>query len=368
MATCGTMQSPLPDAPTPQQIHRDSDKPPVPEKETSLKNKKGKRTATKKSLNKKRLLTMASVVVIAVVVIIISHIGSVSYRSGNVKVKGDVTVGKLKKAEQLMTENECDSLWIYDNTRFDADAMEYLGTMTGLRHLGLYLQDNSYNKEIDLSPLSNLTYQLKGLTLCCNKISGICPLSYLRNLEYLSLCCKNDFDLYGLSDLTNLTYLSLSGCESVSDLRQLSGLTNLTNLSLNRCKSISDLRPLSGLVNLTRLSLNECECVSNIEPLSGLTNLTDLSLEGCKSISDLRPLSGLTNLTSLSLSNCDHVTDLTSLAGLTDMRLLYISKTNVTSLNGVENMVKLSVLQAKGCKLHDTSALEVSGRRNALQQ
>ena len=347
MGTCGTMQSPLPDAPTPQQIHRDSDKPPVPEKEVSSKNKKGKRAATKRSLNKKRLLTVASVVVLAVVAIIIVRAGRVSYsESGNlVRITGSVTVEKLIKAQRLMNSNECDRLRIYNNTRFNADAMEYLGAMMNLRHLELYLQDNFYDKEIDLSPLSHLTYQLESLSLCCHKIPDLGPLSGLTNLTYLSLSCKNDFDLFGLSDLTNLTSLSLDGCESISDLGSLSALTNLTRLDLGNCKKVSDLGPLSGLTNLTFLSLDGCESISDLGPLSALTNLISLNLDDCKKVSDLSPLSSLKKL------GC-----------------LYISGTNVTSLNGVENMVKLLVLEAKGCKLHDTSALEVSGRRKALQQ
>ena len=323
MGTCGTMQSPLPDAPTPQQIHRDSDKPPVPEKETSLKNKEGKRTATKRSLNKKRLLTVTSVVVLAVVAIIILCTGRVSYSESAycVQITGSVTVEKLIKAERLMNSYECDRIEIYNNTRFNADAMEYLGNMTSLRHLELYLQDNFINKDIDISPLSSLT-DLESFTLTCNRVADFSPLSHLRNLTHMSLSCKN-----------------------ISDLSPLSGLTNLMSLNLYRCESVSDLLPLSSLTNLTHLEIRNCKKVSNLMPLAGLMNLEWLNLSDCKNVSDLMPLAGLTDLWNLDIEN-----------------------TSVTSLDGLENMVELSILNAKGCNLTDTSALDISGCKKALEQ
>lgn len=74
------------------------------------------------------------------------------------------------------------------------------------------------------------------------------------------------------------------------------------------------------------------------------------------------------NLEWLNLLDCKNVSDLMPLASLTDLWNLDIKNTSVTSLDGLENMVELSILNAKGCNLTDTSALDISGCKKALEQ
>ena len=196
------------------------------------------------------IIAAATALLLAGIVLIIVW-KSVEYDGDLITIHGDVTVSKLKRVERYMSNEESKAgYWLRVRSRnndskidIDADAMEYLGTLTNLTSLDL-----SWCNISDLSPLSNLT---------------------------------------------NLTSLNLSGCYNISDLTPLSNLTNLTELWLIGCDNISDLTPLSNLTNLEHLAIAGTD-VKSLHGLENARKLVSLYAKGCD----------LTDTSALEVSGC----------------------------------------------------------------
>lgn len=124
---------------------------------------------------------------------------------------------------------------------------------------------------------------------------------------------------------------------------------------------------ISNLDRLTIVGADDNTRIEDLTPLTSLRTLRDLNLSNVH-LTDISPLSNLTNLTSLDFNSCKNVSSLLPLSGLTNLKYLLISYTNVKRLHGLENARNLIVLNACGCNMADTSALEVSGCRAALKQ
>lgn len=234
-------------------------------------------------------------------------------------LSGALSRSTLQCAQQCMRAHGSNGLLIHTAGVLSREIMMQIGSISNLDRLTIVGADDNTRIE-DLTPLTSLR-TLRDLNLSNVHLTDISPLADMSQLSSLKLAMNEIVDLTPLRRLQRLTCLSISG-NQVSDLTPLSNLTNLTSLDFNSCKNVSDLSPLSNLTNLTSLNLNSCKNVSSLLPLSGLTNL----------------------------------------------KYLHISYTNVKRLHGLENARNLIVLNACGCNMADTSALEVSGCRAALKQ
>lgn len=168
-----------------------------------------------------------------------------------------------------------------------------------------------------------------------------------------------------ISNLDRLTIVGADDNTRIEDLTPLTSLRTLRDLNLPNVH-LTDISPFADMSQLSSLKLAMNEIV-DLTPLRRLQRLTCLSISG-NQVSDLTPLSNLTNLTSLDFNSCKNVSSLLPLSGLTNLKYLHISYMNVKRLHGLENARNLIVLNACGCNMADTSALEVSGCRAALKQ
>jgi Leucine-rich repeat (LRR) protein len=231
--------------------------------------------------------------------------------------------------------------------------------IAGLEHC-TNLQDLSLgcNPITDISPLSGLT-NLQNLNLNDatpfrhSQITDISPLSGLTNLQSLGLACLPITDISPLSGLTNLLFLNLNQ-DPIADISPLSGLTNLQTLWLNY-DQIIDISPLAGLTNLQDLDLGGNNKITDVSPLSGLTNLQTLNLDA-NTITDISPLSGLTNLQTLWL-RFNQIIDISPLAGLTNLQNLDLGYNKITDVSPLSGLTKLQTLSLGGNTITDISPL-----------
>ena len=149
------------------------------------------------------------------------------------------------------------------------------GNIPKLGHL--YIAENRF---CDITPLTALKGQLKGLNLDGIQISNLGPLAEFTNLTELYLRRTGIRDLSPLSGLTSLTRLELSS-NRISNLEPLRNLTNLTRIFMDR-NQVTDLEPLSGLTSLTHVwaCWNPFPLDPNpFESLSKLTAMEDFSVD-----------------------------------------------------------------------------------------
>ena len=182
----------------------------------------------------------------------------------------------------------------------------------------------------------------------------------MPGLISLSAAGKGISSLKGLEYATNLTTLDLSGNQIV-DISALSGMTKLTSLNLEN-NQITDIGPLSGLTSLTWLALDgnklgdpDHQRMADLSPLSGLVHLTELYLSR-NQITDIDSLSGLTRLTRLELGS-NRISDLTPLQNLTNLTELHLQWNQIVSLSGLERLTKLVFLTSEGNQINDISVL-----------
>jgi hypothetical protein len=164
-------------------------------------------------------------------------------------------------------------------------------------------------------------------------LSGIEPLSALKNLRILDLSHTSVYDLSALTDLSNLQGLYLNHT-AVSDINPLSTLKNLQSLGLD-FTDVSDIEPLRALINLENLSIGGPN-VRDINSLRALINLKSLDL-GWSNVSDITPLSNLIHLESLDLTLTD-VTDVSPLASAVNLRYLHLFQSHVKDISALRHL------------------------------
>lgn len=165
-------------------------------------------------------------------------------------------------------------------------------------------------------------------------------ISDLTCITYLNLASAvKDLDISPLSNLTNLEYLSLyklfysiASKFPSSDFSFLSKLTKLKNLNLG-ATGIEDLSPLSNLTNLKVLDLSHNGGslfirLTDLSPLSNLSNLIYLDLTSNK-LTDISALSSITSLGVLKLSS-NNITDFSPLLNLTNLKELDLQNNNIS--------------------------------------
>lgn len=243
----------------------------------------------------------------------------------------------------------------------DGDILDlrYMVNLTDLRLGG--------NNLTDLTPIAGLT-QLTQLRLQKNQLTDLTPLAGLTNLKYLNIYDNSGIsDLSPLAGMVSMDEMQLPANGQISDLSPLAGMTQLAHLSFDGSWSsnglITDLTPLAGMTQMKNLALM-VGAIDDLSPLAGLTGLEELNLFGPMTIRDLSPLSGMTQLKSLRLqqgngsTSCVFVEDLSALAGLTQLTELYLDTGSLKSMNGLQQMTKLTELTLYAdAALTDISAL-----------
>ncbi len=200
--------------------------------------------------------------------------------------------------------------------------------------------------------INKITYPLSIANYYRHYVVSLHGIQYLRNLKKLSLSCNRLIDLRPLSRLEKLECLSMAGSR-IKNISPLSNLTNLTYLDLST-NPISDIEPLSGLSNLNVLHLSFCE-IEDISPLAKLSNLTELRLRN-NPIQDFSPLQDKPKLIFLGLG--DHVIDdLSFLSKNENIEVLLLTKCNIRDISALSGLKKLRRVSLDDNNISDISPL-----------
>ncbi len=187
----------------------------------------------------------------------------------------------------------------------------------------------------------------------------------LKNLTELSLCNQKITDLAPLSG-TRIENLALHG-NKIEDLTPLSGCPELRALYISD-NPVADLSPLKGLAKLSRLNIG-ATLVKDLDALADFPALTSLEVHDCPELSmdgverlsrvdflSVRPVSaeilaeigGMTRLRSLYVWSGEEIEDLSAISGLTGLTNLYIDFSNLGSIDGIQKLTSLTVLDMRG--------------------
>ncbi len=260
--------------------------------------------------------------------------------------------------------------------------------------------DLTDNKISDLKPIDSLL-QLKCILFHNNQVSSLIPIEKLKSLEELYASNNNIRDLANIAELKKLRRIILSK----NEIESIDGIANLTNLefldiSFNKITKIDAITNLvklselyasnnkircikyiSGLIKLKYLSFsnNEIESINNLENLSNLEFL-DFSFNKVIRTSDF----GKMPLWELNLSN-NLISEISGLGHLLPSRLdngafklilshnkivkldgipthttqLYLNNNEVTCLDGIERLVKLTTIDFSNNKLTTFQGIEI---------
>lgn len=170
---------------------------------------------------------------------------------------------------------------------------------------------------------------------------------------------KNTGPIYE-GDVLAITKLDMEG-EVIDNLEGLQYLKNLEVLiagaySRGSYSSINDLTPLSGLTKLYHLDLSGNN-ITDISALASLTNMQELSLYNNFNLTNIESVSNMKKLTYLNLCSVD-VKDLSPIRNLTKMRSLHLINIQVNNLDDLVNMNSLQDLMVFEMPLTDMSGIE----------
>lgn len=185
-------------------------------------------------------------------------------------------------------------------------------------------------------------------------------LQYLLYLQKLTIHNGVRGQLSALAPRTGLVELDLAGTPvSSEELTVIGNLSNLTKLVLSNC-GIATTSPLANLTKLTYLDLQN-NTILDISNLSGMIGLTELYLSG-NAINDISVVSGFKSLNKLGIARND-LKDLNAVFGLAELTWLDAGTQGqdetggITSIEGIQNLTKLSYLSLTHNKLTDISQL-----------
>ena len=234
----------------------------------------------------------------------------------------------------------------------------FLRHFPGLTNLSIYVNTDSSDKSfLDAMPKLQYIYT-DGLTFdeeACSHLYGHPDLqsvdlteSHLASLDWASECAS----LYKIKAEGSV----------VSDLSPLSGHEELGVINLSGAP-VSDLSPLESCPRLSGLTIDHSE-VESLAPLAGHENLYYLDVSYCH-VSDLSPLSGL-GLEKLRAAH-NEITSLAPLAGCEKLTELNVNNNKLSSLEGCEEMIKLTALSAAGNRIQDISGIRSCALLEELQ-
>ena len=196
---------------------------------------------------------------------------------------------------------------------------------------------SSYVTKLDLSthPVHSLDVVCGGgacnsalveLTLNCEQLTDLRPLTACNRLAELALLHARGIDISPLFALTGLTQLEFGSDIDVRDVQQVSMLTGLSKLTIQRCSGLRDIAALTGLSQLEQLSIVMCNDLTDINALVVLTGLSGLDIQTCNRLADFAALGVLTKLTCLNLGKCSAMTDVVAIGALTGLKELYLNR------------------------------------------
>lgn len=235
---------------------------------------------------------------------------------------------------------------------------EFLRHFPGLTNLGFYVKtDGNDMSFLDAMPKLQYIY-ISGQTMneeACSHLYGHPDLqsadfeeSHLASLGWASECPA-------------LYKIKAEGSQ-VTDLTPLSDHEDLSTINLSGAP-VSDLSPLGSCPNLSSLTIDHSE-VESLAPLAGHEHLYSLDVSYCH-ISDLSPLSGL-GIEKLYAAH-NEITSLMPLAGCTKLQAINVNGNELSSLEGCEEMIKLTYLSAADNHIRDISGIRSCALLEELQ-
>jgi Leucine-rich repeat (LRR) protein len=157
-----------------------------------------------------------------------------------------------------------------------------------------------------------------------------------------------------VADLSYVTLLSINS--QVQDFSDFQLLSNLKELSFTDI-TIPNFDFVSGMPLMVTMTVTG-GTVESMEGIGGAVALKNISINNAK-VTDITPLTAtaLANMDSLTLIG-NHITSLTPISGMTALTYLNVASNYlITSLDGIENMTNLVVLDASVNTINDISAI-----------
>lgn len=291
-----------------------------------------------------------------------------------------LNIGKNIEIKDLSALTQLPQLVELNLSDIKNDDYSPLSSLVNLKKIDLsktYYRDRD---ELNLNNLSQLI-QLTELNISNNSITNISTIENFTQLETLTASRIDIGSIAAIENLTKIKTLDLSQNSRLADISPLKSLINLVDLNLSGNQNLDDLFPLSSLVNLKQLNISDVRNIDiNLSPLAKLTNLTNLDASknnviNIDSLAELKLLeilklnntnlnqlfdfSQLTKLIELDLSY-NNLIELKTLAKATELIKLNLThNTKLTALTGLEELTKLSILEAEILReLTDISALK----------
>lgn len=202
--------------------------------------------------------------------------------------------GRIKDSEfkTLVSLTKLDELILANCTRTDPSSFVHLGTLTSLRHIGIFHDDiDNYSFEKLLSLVNLRSMHIGG----CWSLTNI---SFQKIVKLSQLECLA---------ITRAPLISSEGLLAVSNLR-------LNNLHLSNCTSIldADLQILLRITTLARLDLETSGTITDlgIKNISVHPFIQEFRLVAMSNITNqgIKELVSLTKLSSLCIKNCNQIT------------------------------------------------------------
>lgn len=196
-----------------------------------------------------------------------------------------------------------------------------------------------------------LVSRLESLTLYYDEEGeGIPDLSAAVSLKYLELDeCAELLSIEGVSHLESLEDLTIFNGFSIDELDPIAELHSLRKLRLIACSGCWDFGPVGDLVSLEWLTISHTRVFEDLGWMCSLTNLERLSLYECTGLYDIDDIVELISLTRLELNNCTNITDGSPIGDLTGLQYLSLNRTNIDSVEFVEQLEYLETLYLVGC-------------------
>jgi len=227
----------------------------------------------------------------------------------------------------------------------------------------------------ELPPLPPATSSLRLFVSSAPSVRALAGLD-LRRLELSA--SLGQLDLAALASVGSLHHLGLDAFTvSLEPLAEVA----LTELKLGP-RVRASLEPLQRLPDLRHLTLHHFQ--GYLEPVADLSDLTTLAITYGKRCRDLTPLFGLPGVRTLlvrgsgahlaaglpaldRLEITDGDVSFEALARCPTLRHLRIAERGPPTLEGIERLPALEVLEVEGTELHDVSAVARAGRLRVLR-
>lgn len=209
----------------------------------------------------------------------------------------------------------------------------------------------SDNAEITgLQPLSELR-DLKVIDISNTVIADLAPISNVTFLESLNLTNTPTSDIQFIKYSDRLKHLDVSNTQ-IDDISQLLNLKSLVSLNAENTPIMS-FGVLNEFKNLIQLDLNGSG-FNNVENIKDLKKLESLNLGGNYMI-NFSALGGLAALKNLNLSE-SNLQDVSPLKTLANLEVLDITKTQVSDITSLEALPNLKKISADETKLTPLAA------------